>query len=153
MSARISLSILYWFYFLCKSKTPGLLLLSLLSILYWFYFLWLVLDWAYSATSTFNPILVLFSPLDEHDLMMTFYNFQSYIGSIFSLPSVSVHAKYPLSILYWFYFLFTSVQFYFCHVFFQSYIGSIFSREWNIYIGALLKLSILYWFYFLKQWE
>ena len=110
------LSILYWFYFLrliikLRRRT------TVLSILYWFYFLpptprntrgnWVdfqsYIGSIFSPISisvslpytTFNPILVLFSPA----------------GS--SSQSLSV----VLSILYWFYFLYKCFHFYFTSLF------------------------------------
>ena len=100
----------------------------ILSILYWFYFLHTCVRLPIKQSSTFNPILVLFS------------HWWIY-RKLFSAC---------LSILYWFYFLFwlTSLTFWLT-LFFQSYIGSIFSRYGNSAITCNDTLSILYWFYFL----
>ena len=101
--------------------------------------------------AAFNPILVLFSPGIWGIRRVSRIPFQSYIGSIFSQkyrlpiprPLLSFNPilvlfslwsflaclllHWPLSILYWFYFLVLIYVLFILPIGFQSYIGSIFS--------------------------
>ena len=170
-SLEVKLSILYWFYFLVSVITDKGEE-TYLSILYWFYFLdfhqkwqtfssWLsILYWFYfleikelgpNGYCRLSILYWFYFLIFRYPFFRFFhYDFQSYIGSIFSIrceKTIGICIK--LSILYWFYFLRE------CPVL-QVNAGRtfnpilvLFSRLRGSCIFRNIILSILYWFYFL----